>query len=349
MTRLRTPRFWYRPRPGLRARLLQPAGWLYGRAVAWHRASTRPERLPLPVVSIGNITLGGTGKTPLVIALARELVGRGWRPAVISRGYGSGRQQPLQVRPAHGVAAVGDEALEIAAALAGEGVAVWVGSDRVASGRCALAAGADLLLLDDGLQHWRLARDCDLTVLDARQRLGNGLTFPAGPLREPATALARAQLLVLSGDGAADPAGLPWPRHRAWLALPARLALPEALRTVPLLAFCGIGLPAKFFAALRQEGCRLVACEEFADHHPYALGDLERLLALAQAKGNATLVTTVKDLQRLAPLLDSRSAARVQAIPLQLEGAVVARLAELVLARLAERGWLRAGEARPHG
>jgi tetraacyldisaccharide 4'-kinase len=361
MTRFKAPRFWSRSRPGLRARLLQPGGWLYGRAVAWHRATTRPVRLPLPVVSIGNITLGGTGKTPLVIALARELAERGWRPAVISRGYGSGRREPLRVVPGHGVAAVGDEPLEMAAALADHGLAVWVGSERVAAGRRALEAGADLLLLDDGLQHWRLARDCDVTVLDARQRLGNGLTFPAGPLREPAAALARAQLLVLSGNAtstatstvtstatANDPAGLPWPAGRPWLTLPTRLELPPALLAQPLLAFCGIGLPAKFFDALRQEGCRLVACEEFPDHHPYARGDLERLLALAQAKENATLVTTVKDWQRLTPLLRDVTAQRIRAVPLRLERPAVARLADLVQEVLAERGWVRPPEGRPH-
>jgi tetraacyldisaccharide 4'-kinase len=349
MTRFRTPRFWYRSAPGLRARLLGPGGWLYGRAVIWHRAVSRPVRLPVPVVSIGNITLGGTGKTPLVIALARELAARGWRPAVISRGYGSGRREPLRVAPGHDAAAVGDEALEIAAAVAGQGLAVWVGSDRLASARRALAEGADLMLLDDGLQHWRLARDCDVTVLDARQRLGNGLPFPAGPLREPAAALARAQLLVLSGDGAATPVGLPWPSDRPWLALAVRLELAEELRGKPLLAFCGIGLPDKFFAALRQQGCRLVACEVFPDHHPYARGDLERLLALARAKENATLVTTVKDWQRLVPLLEGLPAARLRAIPLQLDIPAVARLADLVLEGLAGGGGSGVAEANRHG
>lgn len=334
---LATPRFWYRPRPNWQAQLLRPWGWLYGRAVACHRASSQPLRLPLPLLSIGNITLGGTGKTPLVIALAREFSRRGLRPAVLTRGYGSGRRGPLLVRGDQPVAAVGDEALELAHALAGHGVMVWAGADRVAAAGLALAAGADLLLLDDGLQHWRLARDCDVTVLDASQRLGNGLTFPAGPLREPARALGRAQLLVLTGAGDPRPTGLPWPAAQPWLAVPASLVLPVELVGRPLLAFCGIGLPQKFFAALAQRGCRLVGREEFPDHHPYARADLERLLALARAKENATLVTTVKDWQRLAGLLQDGPEGRVVPIPLQLDGHAVAQLADQVLAQLAQR------------
>jgi tetraacyldisaccharide 4'-kinase len=231
----------------------------------------------------------------------------------------------------------------------------------VASARRAVEAGADLLLLDDGLQHWRLARDCDVTVLDGRRRLGNGLLFPAGPLREPAAALARADLLVLTGT-AADPAGpaaaaadaavadakaalagLPWPAARPWLHVPARLEMPAGLRGRPLLAFCGIGLPEKFFAALRAEGCRLVGCEVFPDHHPYARADVERLLTLARAQPNATLVTTGKDWQRLAPLLDPQERSAVVPLGLSLDPGAVARLADAVLAVLARRGWGRHG------
>jgi tetraacyldisaccharide 4'-kinase len=247
--------------------------------------------------------------------------------------------------------AVGDEPLELVRAL--PGVAVWIGADRVASARRALEGGADLLLLDDGLQHWRLARDCDVTVLDGRRRLGNGLLFPAGPLREPAAALARADLLVLTGtapepggpasDAAPPPAGLPWPAGRPWFSVPARLELPPGLRRRPLLAFCGIGLPEKFFAALRAEGCRLVGCQVFPDHHPYARADVERLLTLARAQQNATLVTTGKDWQRLAPLLDPPERSAIVPVGLRLDPQAVARLADAVLAALARCGWGRHG------
>ncbi|MFO8238004.1 MAG: tetraacyldisaccharide 4'-kinase [Prochlorococcaceae cyanobacterium] len=341
---LATPRFWYRPRPGPLAWLLRPLGWLYGLAVGIHRARSRPWQPPLPVVSVGNLTLGGTGKTPLVIALARELAGRGWRPALLSRGYGSGRRQPLRVGPQMAAALVGDEALELVSGL--PGLAVWVGADRVASARRALEAGADLLLLDDGLQHWPLSRDCDITVLDGERRLGNGLLFPAGPLRERPTALARADLLVLSGAlpaARADPAGLSWPANRPWFPIAARLELPSALRQRPLLAFCGIGLPEKFFAALREEGCRLMGCEAFPDHHPYARSDVERLLTLARAQHNATLVTTGKDWQRLTPVLTPQERVAVVPLGLRLDPEAVARLADAVQAVLARRGWGRRG------
>lgn len=331
---LATPSFWYGSPASWQARLLRPCGWLYGLVVAGHRAISRPLRLPVPVLSIGNITLGGTGKTPLVIALALEFSRRGLRPAVLSRGYGSGRRHPLLVHGELPVAMAGDEALELARALAGSGVAVWAGSDRAASARRALAAGAELLLLDDGLQHWRLARACDVTVLDARQRLGNGLTFPAGPLREPARALGRAQLLVLTGAGEPSPGGLPWPMGKPWLAVPSVLEVPPALQGRPLLAFCGIGLPQKFFAALREQGCCLVGCEEFPDHYPYARGDLERLLALARAKREATLVTTVKDWQRLVPLLQGVPEGSVVPISQRLDAAAVVRLADQLQALL---------------
>ncbi len=351
---LATPRFWYQPRPSPLARLLRPCGWLYGLAVHYHRARSRAWQPPLPVVSVGNITLGGTGKTPLVRALAGELVARGWRPAVLSRGYGSGRREPLRVEARMDAAAVGDEALELVRAL--PAVQVWIGADRVASARRALEAGADLLLLDDGLQHWRLSRDCDVSVLDGQRRLGNGLLFPAGPLREPAAALARADLLVLSGvqpdcaaaataaaATSATPAGLPWPSGRPWLSVPARLELPGGLRQRPLLAFCGIGLPEKFFAALRREGCRLVGCQAFPDHHPYARSDVERLLTLARSQRNATLVTTAKDWQRLMAVLAPHERAAVVPVELRLDPLAVTQLTDSVLAVVASRGWGQRG------
>jgi tetraacyldisaccharide 4'-kinase len=324
---LATPRFWYVPRPTLLARLLQPLGWLYGLAVGWDRRRHRPLQLPVPVVSVGNITLGGTGKTPLVMALARELQRRGWRVAILLRGYGGGRRLPCRVRADHTAAAVGDEALEYRQQL--PGVQVWVGRDRVASGQAAVAAGATVLLLDDGLQHWRLARHCDVTVLDRRHGLGNGLLFPAGPLREPATALGRADLLVITGLAAPTSCPPPWPASKPALPLPGWIEPPPELRGQPVFAFCGIGLPAKFFAVLERADLQLVGQLGFPDHHPYAQAELERLQNHADAHG-ATLVTTVKDWQRL-PAAWQR---RVRAMPLVLDPLAVTAIAAAVLERL---------------
>lgn len=327
---LATPRFWYRRRPTPLARLLQPMGWLYGLAVAWHRRCSRPVRLPVPMLSLGNITLGGTGKTPLGIALARALQGRGRRVAVLLRGYGAGRRQPCLVSADQHAAAVGDEALEYAQAL--PGVQVWAGADRLAAARAAIAAGADLLLLDDGLQHWRLARDCDVTLLDGAHGMGNGLVFPAGPLREPAGQLGRAHLLVLTGLAATSPPH-GWPADLPWFALVGRVAPPPSLAARPLLAFCGLGLPEKFFAALRQAGLVLVATAGFPDHHPYADHELERLQRRAEVEG-ATLVTTVKDWQRLPQGWRSS----VVAVPLVLDQEAVDAITTAVLQRLASAG-----------
>ncbi len=323
---LATPRFWYRRPPTPLARLLQPLGWLYGLAVACHRRCSRPVRLAVPVVSLGNLTLGGTGKTPLGIALARALQRRGWRVAVLLRGYGAGRRQPCRVGAHHAAAAVGDEALEYVHAV--PGVQVWAGADRVAAGRAAIASGANLLLLDDGLQHWRLARNCDLSLLDGRHGIGNGLVFPAGPLREPVWQLGRADLLVLTGTATGRPPRR-WPADRPWVSLASRLAPPAALVPLPLLAFCGLGLPEKFFAALRQAGLQLAATASFADHHPYAPWELERLQKQAEVHG-ATLVTTVKDWQRLPEAWRPR----VIAVPLVLDPQALEGITAFVLDRL---------------
>lgn len=327
---LRTPRFWYQPRPRWQAWLLSPLAWLYGAAVSLHRRSTPPRRCGVPVLSIGNLTLGGTGKTPLAIALARGLGQRGWRVAVLLRGYGAGRRQAGAVSAASRFEEVGDEALEYAQSL-GEGV-VWVGSNRSHSAARAVAAGADLILLDDGLQHWALARDLDVSVLDARHGLGNRQVFPAGPLREPAGHLARADVLVLTGSAPVATAlsrPLEWPQHKPCFPVQFCLEPPPQLQGRALVAFCGIGLPEKFFAALRACGLELAATECFPDHHVYAASDLQRLLDLAQANG-ARLVTTVKDGQRLP----ARFQGAVTLVPLRVEPATLEPLLALLDQRL---------------
>lgn len=333
---LPTPTFWYRRRPTLLAWLLLPLSWLYILGMRWHRRCSRPVRLPVPVVSLGNITLGGTGKTPLGIALARSLQQRGWRVAVLLRGYGAGGRQPCQVTRRQDAAAVGDEALEYCHGLAD--VQVWVGADRVASGRAAVAAGAELLLLDDGLQHWRLARDCDVSLLDRTFGMGNRLVFPAGPLREPPQQLGRADLLVLTGGEGGSPPAPPrgWPEQRPWVSLEARLQPPSGLDARPLLAFCGIGLPEKFFAALNQVGLQVVATVGFPDHHRYSRSQLVQLQRRAQARG-ATLVTTVKDWQRLPDPWRSQ----VVAIPLVPTPTAVEWITDAVLNCMKQRSSFR--------
>lgn len=315
---------------------MRPFGWLYGLGVWIHRSRTRAKRLPVAVVAVGNLTLGGSGKTPLVIGLAEALTRQGWRVAVLLRGYGAAARLPRQVLISDDAAQVGDEALEIHAAL--PNAAVWVGRDRIASGQAAIAAGADLLLLDDGLQHWRLAHDVGISVLDRRHGLGNGLLFPAGPLRERPERLGQADLLVLTGPDHPLAAAYPpavWPLSKPWILLSSWIVPPGHLQGRPLLAFCGIGLPEKFFAALVQAGLQLVATAGFPDHHAYAERELEQLRRQADAVG-ATLVTTVKDWQRLPPSWQQR----VEALPPELDARAVLDIAasvDLLLPR--HDGW----------
>ena len=322
----KAPSFWYQPRLSGLARVLLPLSWLYGVGVWLHRSTTRPLRLPVPVISIGNITLGGTGKTPVVIGLARALQQRGYAVAVLLRGYGTKRREPMLVTPGESYAEVGDEALEYAHQL--EQVQIWVGSNRRLGARLAIDQGATLLLLDDGLQHWPLARDLDVSVLDAQHGLGNGQVFPAGPLREPASQLGRADLLVLTGSdvGSGGPAQLPWPSQKPRCCLHFQLDVPHGLQGRPLVAFCGIGLPQKFYQALGALGLRVIAQESFPDHHPYAEAELEHLLAVAQAQG-AVLVTTSKDANRLP--LQYRS--KVVPIPLSIDPVTLNPFAQQVL------------------
>ena len=330
------PSFWYQPRLGGLAMVLLPLSWLYGVGVWLHRSTTRPLQLPVPVISIGNITLGGTGKTPVVMALARALQQRGYAVAVLLRGYGTKRRKPMRVTPWASYGEVGDEALEYAHQL--EQVQIWVGSNRRLGARRAIDQGATLLLLDDGLQHWPLARDLDVTLLDGQHGLGNGQVFPAGPLREPASQLGRADLLVLTGTGGGSGMGsgsalgsggeaqLPWPSQKPQCSVHFQLDLPDGLQGRPVVAFCGIGLPQKFFQALSALGLRVIAQESFPDHHPYAEAELEHLLAVAQAQG-AVLVTTSKDANRLP--LPYRS--KVVPIPLKIDPVALDPLLQQVL------------------
>lgn len=285
----RAPEFW--ARPGLVSDLLAPLGWAYGAASATRRALTQSTRVTVPTICVGNLTAGGAGKTPVVLSLMQLLRAHGRRPHILSRGYGGSLGGPLQVDPArHGAREVGDEPLLLAAT-----APCWIGGDRIASAHAAIAAGADLLLLDDGFQNLALHYDVAFVVIDGGYGIGNGLVMPAGPLREPvAPALKRANAVILIGAKATtlDLRDVP--------VLAARL-LPldgTEFKGTPVFAFAGIGRPEKFFASLRELGAALVWTRDFPDHHPYSEGELVALEAAAHAK-NAALVTTEKDWVRL--------------------------------------------------
>jgi tetraacyldisaccharide 4'-kinase len=295
----RAPAFWANPpaRPGLLARLLAPLAWAWTLATRRRMARGAGVRLGVPVVCVGNLTAGGAGKTPTVIALVERLAARGVAAHVVSRGHGGSLAGPVRVdERRHTAAEVGDEPLLLAAF-----GPVWVGRDRAAAARAAVAAGAQAVVMDDGLQNPGLAKDLSIVVVDAGFGFGNGRVMPAGPLREPvAEGLARADLVLAVGSAEerARFAGR-WPAARP-LVEGALVPLATGMdwRGLRAVAFAGIGRPEKFFATLRAEGAELVAAHGFGDHEPFDARILARLEAEAVA-ARAQLVTTEKDAVRL--------------------------------------------------
>ncbi|MQX36183.1 tetraacyldisaccharide 4'-kinase [Roseospira navarrensis] len=297
---MRAPEFWWRrDGGGVAGRLLEPVGLLYGWATARRLARGKPERLPVPVICVGNLAAGGTGKTPVVEAVAWRLrKAMGLNAMVLSRGYGGQETGPLRVDPGvHDAAAVGDEPLMMARG----GLPVWIARDRAEGGRAAVVDGADVVVMDDGFQNPALVQDLSLVVVDGARGFGNGRLIPAGPLREPVpVGLGRAGAVVVMGPdrtGVARrvprevpvlAAGLePGPRVRSW-------------QGQSVVAFAGIGDPAKVFRLLHDVGCRVVAAHPFADHHPYQPADIQPILDEAFLLG-ALPVTTAKDAARLSP------------------------------------------------
>jgi tetraacyldisaccharide 4'-kinase len=294
---VREPAFWHRP-SSLLSGLLAPLGALYG-AVAAGRMMQSGFDVGIPVLCIGNYHVGGAGKTPATLALARLLGEMGETPVVLSRGYGGRLSGPVNVDPQrHAAADVGDEPLMMARA-----VAVVVARDRVEGAAMARSRNASVILMDDGFQNPAIVKDASLIVIDGRRGLGNGRVFPAGPLRAPLRPqLARTDALIVVGSGhAADQVastvaaqGAPVLRAR----LVADAASVAALAGKRVLAFAGIGDPAKFFATLRASGIDVAVERAFADHHRFSQGEIAALVARASREGLAP-VTTEKDFARL--------------------------------------------------
>lgn len=310
---MREPAFWWRPGSG---GLLSPLGGIYG-AVAARRMQSPGRGVGVPVVCLGNFTVGGGGKTPAALAVGRLLLATGEHPFFLSRGYGGKLAGPLRVNPAsHTAADVGDEPL-LLARLAPTIVAL----DRFAGAKLARAAGATAIVMDDGFQNPALAKDLAIVMVDSRRGIGNGRTVPAGPLRAPLDAqVARANAIVFVG-----------PRSDALASIglagdvaifhgrlePDRAAL-DALGGHKVLAFAGIADPEKFFATLAEANIAMAARAAFPDHHRYTADEAQALIARADA-ANLMLLTTEKDAVRLIgdPSL-AALAKRANALPVRL-------------------------------
>ncbi len=329
---MREPAFWWRE-PSLASALLAPLAAAYG-AVAQARLKGRGRRAGVPVVCIGNLTVGGAGKTPTALAVARMLAAAGERPVFLSRGYGGALVGPVVVDPSqHRAREVGDEPLLLARA-----APTIVARNRVMG--AGFAAGASVIVMDDGFHNPSLAKDFSVLVVDARRGIGNGQVIPAGPLRAPVDAqLTRAQALVVVGASSralaiAEPARTRnIPILQAYLRADTGFIAELAGRRV--LAFAGIGDPEKFFATLAEVGIALAGTRSFPDHHRYTPAEAGALCNEAERDG-LVLVTTEKDLARLSGEDQLKQlAGRAKALPVTLAFEDEALFKSLLLEKVA--------------
>ena len=339
---MREPAFWWKQGSGT---LLVPLAGLYGAAAAW-RMHADGQRAGVPVVCLGNLTVGGAGKTPTALAIAGFLASAGEQPAFLTRGYGGRLAGPLLVEPArHHAAEVGDEPLLLARA-----APTIVARERVAGAALAVKCRAGAVVMDDGFQNPSLTKDFSVLVLDGRRGVGNGCVVPAGPLRAPVIVqLERAQALIVVGpalDSAKTVANVA--RAQGIPVFAARLE-PDAgalatLRGKRVLAFAGIGDPERFFATLAAAGIAVAAKRGFADHHRYTEPEARTLCEAADRDG-LTLVTTEKDQARLAGESHLVTLAqRVHPLPVALKLEDEVRFKSLLLQHIAAaRQWIANG------
>ncbi len=316
---MQPPDFWFRPTGqegwgGLWSALLAPLGGIYGLVGAFRQDRANPQRADVPVICVGNLLVGGQGKTPTALALGDYLKSRSQKVHFLTRGYGGSLSGPLHVDPdTHSVAQVGDEALLLARC-----APTWISADRSAGAERAAEAGAEIIVMDDGFQNTGLHKDISIIVADGAVGFGNGRIMPAGPLREGiSVGLNRAQAVVIIGE---DRTGLaqiiPYRSKQPVPVIRARLTAvePEKWRGKKVFAFAGIGRPGKFFDSLKEAGCDVAGIRSFDDHHPYSHQEIASLVSEAKRLG-AIPVTTAKDHVRLP----SGDAGSVEVLEIALE------------------------------
>lgn len=298
---MRPPKFWHNDpqKQGIWPIFLMPFSYVWQAASTYRWKRGVNKKVGMPVICVGNVNLGGTGKTPSVIAIAMRLIEMGHRPHIVSKGYKGKLQGPAQVDPKmHSADDVGDEPLLLAAF-----APTWVAKNRIAGAEAAKSAGADVVILDDGMQNPSLAKNLTIMVVDAKVGFGNGLVFPAGPLREPLKdAVKKADIALSVGlENSHQELFDKWPilasiDHIASSIIPLKTGMDWD--GLPVLAFAGIGRPEKFFDTLRSLGANIQATRSFDDHQTISNTLLTRLENEAKALG-AQLVTTEKDAVRL--------------------------------------------------
>jgi tetraacyldisaccharide 4'-kinase len=332
---MREPAFWWQPGSGA---LLSPLGGIYGIVAALRMESTG-RSAGVPVICVGNFTVGGAGKTPAALAVGRLLLAAHQRLFFLSRGYGGRLAGPVRVDPAvHTAAAVGDEPLLLARL-----APTIVARDRVAGAAVARRSGASVIVMDDGFQNPALSKDLAILLVDGRRAVGNGRVIPAGPLRAPLeTQLKHAHAVVFVGSSDNTAAIMERARRHNAAIYHARLE-PDpdtvaALKGRNVLAFAGIGDPEKFFVTLAEAGISVAERVRFADHHRYTAAEARGLLARADAD-NLMLLTTEKDLVRLSGKRRLAAlAARTNPLPVQLVIEEADAFRDMVLKVLSRRG-----------
>jgi tetraacyldisaccharide 4'-kinase len=335
---MKPPGFWWRAEPTAAAHLLSPIGALYGRITA-ARMRQHGASAPCPVICIGNFTTGGSGKTPAAIHIAQRLLARGERPVFLTRGYGARIDAATQVEPArHGAEQVGDEPLLLARV-----APTIVSPDRVAGARMAAEAGASVIVMDDGLQNPALSKSLSIAVIDAATGFGNGLCFPAGPLRAPVGAqqpFVAAALMIGDGEAGTRAAAALVRPPRATPILRGRLEpAPEAASRLSgrrVIAMAGIGLPTKFIATLEACGADVVEQHLVADHAPYGAEELAALASRAAAT-RLLVATTEKDEARIGAAMPQALRERLIVVPVSLVLTQGAEALEALLDQVLDR------------